>query len=163
MTGHFADASAFLYLHTQHVLESVQSTQPFLKELVCSESCVILGLTRPVEVLTSFGRQTNHYCVTVVNIHRIAFTRPPAVLTANFYCHEHYHVGARSLYVFLHTKAKGVPLLPLLFRLPACCVFLVVNYCYIIPLTNKTSATFRCQCKNNISIAQFTTCSHHCV
>ena len=46
--------------------------------------------------LTSFGRQTNHQCVTIVNIHQIAFTRAPAVLTANFYCyHEHYHVGAR--------------------------------------------------------------------
>ena len=48
--------------------------------------------------LTSFGRQTNHQCVTIVNIHHIAFTRATAVWTGNFYCyHEHYHVGARPL------------------------------------------------------------------
>ena len=47
--------------------------------------------------LTSFGRQTNHQYVTIVNIHHIAFTRAPAVLTANFYCyHKHYHVSARE-------------------------------------------------------------------
>ena len=49
--------------------------------------------------LTSFGRQTNHQDVTIVNIHHIAFTRAPATLTANFYCyHEHYHLGAHPLY-----------------------------------------------------------------
>ena len=50
--------------------------------------------------LTSFGSQTDHQCVTIVNIHHIAFTRATAVMTANFYCyHEHYHVGTRPLYM----------------------------------------------------------------
>ena len=40
--------------------------------------------------LTSFGRQTNHQCMTIMNIHHIA-----AALTANFYC---YHESARPLY-----------------------------------------------------------------
>ena len=36
-------------------------------------------------------------------IHHIAFTRAPAVLTASFYCyHEHYHVGARPLLAMQH-------------------------------------------------------------
>ena len=49
--------------------------------------------------LTSLGPQTNHQCVTIVNIRHIAFTRATTVLTANFYCyHEHYHVGVRPLY-----------------------------------------------------------------
>ena len=49
--------------------------------------------------LTSFGGQTNHQCMTIVNIHHITFTHAPAVLMANFCCyHEHYHVGAQPLY-----------------------------------------------------------------
>ena len=40
--------------------------------------------------LTSFGGQANHQteCVTIVNIHHVAFTCAPAVLTANFYCYS---------------------------------------------------------------------------
>ena len=58
----------------------------------------MIGLIEAVQ-LTSFGRQTNHQCVTIVNIHHIAFTRATAVWTGNFCCyHEHYHVGARPLY-----------------------------------------------------------------
>ena len=56
--------------------------------------------------LTSFGRQTNHQCVTIVNTHHIAFTRAPAVLTANFYYHEHYHVGAWPLLAMQHWRSQ---------------------------------------------------------
>ena len=60
------------------------------------QTCTVLRIE--AVHLTSFGRQTNHRCVTIVNIHHIAFTRAPAVLTANLYCyHEHYHVGARPV------------------------------------------------------------------
>ena len=63
--------------------------------------CTLVARWLPIEAvhLTSFGRQTNHQCMAIVNIHHIAFTRATAVLTANFYCyHERYHVGARPLY-----------------------------------------------------------------
>ena len=60
--------------------------------------CCALALCIEAVHLTSFGRQTNHQCVTIVNIHHIAFTRAPAVLTANFYCYHEHHHGVHGLY-----------------------------------------------------------------
>ena len=48
--------------------------------------------------LTAVDRQTNHQCVTGVDIHQIAVTCAPTVLSINFYCyHEHYHAGDKHL------------------------------------------------------------------
>ena len=59
------------------------------------------GLSMEVVHLTSFSRQTNQQCVTIVNLHHVIIAlhvHPAAVLTANFYrYHEHYHVGTRPL------------------------------------------------------------------
>ena len=66
--------------------------------LPCVTSHWAIAYTIDAVHLTSFGWQTNHQCMTIVNIHHITFTHAPAVLKANFCCyHEHYHVGAQPL------------------------------------------------------------------